>query len=99
MIEFHAHREKLLQERLTVKSQDESSDNYRELHLHARVLGKCSTFHTNFAHDIVFVVLLIWIVNLLILIKVYNSPSIPLANWLDEIGLVYFPNLRVTGSK
>ena len=39
-----------------MKSQDESSDNYRELHLHARVLGKCSTFHTNFAHDIVFVV-------------------------------------------
>ena len=39
MIEFHAHREKLLQERLTVKSQD-GSDNYREIHLHARVLGK-----------------------------------------------------------
>ena len=39
VIEFHAHREKLLQERLTVKSQDEGSDNYRELHLHARVLG------------------------------------------------------------
>ena len=41
MIEFHAHREKLLQERLTVKSQD-GSDNYREIHLHARVLGKYS---------------------------------------------------------
>ena len=39
VIEFHAHREKLLQERLTVKSQD-GSDNYREIHLHARVLGK-----------------------------------------------------------
>lgn len=38
VIEFHAHREKLLQERVTVKSQD--STKYRELHLHARVLGK-----------------------------------------------------------
>ena len=37
VIEFHAHREKLLQERVTVKSQD--STKYRELHLHARVLG------------------------------------------------------------
>ena len=45
MIEFHAHREKLLQERLTVKSQN--SENYRELHLHARVLGNISTVDTS----------------------------------------------------
>ena len=45
VIEFHAHREKLLQERLTVNSQD-GSDKYRELYLHARVLGNTTLlFH------------------------------------------------------
>ncbi|XP_053406774.1 UPF0687 protein C20orf27 homolog [Mercenaria mercenaria] len=38
-LEFHAHREKLLQERITIKS-DTSADKYRDIVLHARVLGK-----------------------------------------------------------
>ncbi|KAL4232353.1 hypothetical protein ACF0H5_009922 [Mactra antiquata] len=39
VINFHAHREKLIQERLTIKSECDSS-KYRDLILHARVLGK-----------------------------------------------------------
>lgn len=38
-INFHAHREKLIQERVTVKSQTDTS-NFRDIVLHARVLGE-----------------------------------------------------------
>jgi len=38
-LKFHAHREKLIQERLVVKSETDAS-KHREIVLHARVLGE-----------------------------------------------------------
>lgn len=38
-INFHAHREKLIQERVTIKSQTDTS-KFRDIVLHARVLGE-----------------------------------------------------------